>query len=425
MKEIWAIVPARGGSKGLPGKNLRTLGGWPLLRWAIEAARATADLSRVIVSTDSAEIARLARRTGAEVPFLRPRRLATDRASLASAVNHTVDEIAASDGPPDAILVLYPTSPFRRPEILDAALGAVRSYAQVSSCMPLDVVPAHWRVTNDAQSAPVGERTDPVRLYYPTGTFTAFAYRPPALRPREAMAEWHRYLTDRHGNAYRPGAAMRVIRDPLAAVDIDDAEDLARAEALLAGERIPWPSPVTRLPFCVVGGTRVHPAASLLGERATLRIGLEAGARYLLFVTGQRRDGGPGGGREFHELVLQGDGSLVVRPLFGGPPRIEGDVDGDRLTLRISAPPEGDHAVVALAREAESDLCDFVKPFSLPPFWAFDPRAGRSRCLRTGREIRGRQDGPRIERIDDSGASVTRLRGRRRPLPALPLLDQS
>src|SRR5438477_10293856 len=88
---IVAIIPARGGSKGLPGKNLRLLGGTPLIAHTIAAARRASRVDRVVVSTDDRRIANAARRAGAELPFLRPAELATDTSPTVDAVRHAVE----------------------------------------------------------------------------------------------------------------------------------------------------------------------------------------------------------------------------------------------------------------------------------------------------------------------------------------------
>src|ERR1700690_2556564 len=90
-KSVLAIIPARGGSKGLPGKNVRELCGKPLIAWSIEKAQKSRHLDVVLVTTDSPEIADIARRYGAVVPFLRPADLATDRASTYDVLRHAVE----------------------------------------------------------------------------------------------------------------------------------------------------------------------------------------------------------------------------------------------------------------------------------------------------------------------------------------------
>lgn len=119
--EYLAIIPARGGSKGVPGKNLRPIAGKPLIVWSIESARACARIGRTIVSTDSEAIAAVARAAGAEVPFLRPAGLATDTAATEPVLLHVLDALGGTL--PDAVVLLQPTSPLRRADALDRAIA--------------------------------------------------------------------------------------------------------------------------------------------------------------------------------------------------------------------------------------------------------------------------------------------------------------
>jgi N-acylneuraminate cytidylyltransferase len=107
-----AIIPARGGSKGLPGKNIRTLAGLPLLEHSVRLAHLCPEVGRTIVSTDSPEIAEVALRAGAEVPFVRPPELALDETPMLPVLQHALAELDACD----RVLLLDPTSPGRLPE---------------------------------------------------------------------------------------------------------------------------------------------------------------------------------------------------------------------------------------------------------------------------------------------------------------------
>jgi CMP-N,N'-diacetyllegionaminic acid synthase len=121
-KHYLAIIPARGGSKGVPGKNLRAVGGKPLLAWSIEQALAVPSIRHVVVSTDDPGIAEVARRHGADVPFMRPERLAEDGTPTEPVLEHALDWYAGQGELPDAIVLLQPTSPHRRPGTLARAL---------------------------------------------------------------------------------------------------------------------------------------------------------------------------------------------------------------------------------------------------------------------------------------------------------------
>lgn len=118
-----AIIPAREGSKGLPRKNVRPIAGRPLIAWTVEQARKCAAIERVIVSTDGDEIAEIAVTWGAEIPFRRPAELATDSTPTEPVLLHALDELEHAGYRPDAILLLQPTSPYRRTGTLDSAIA--------------------------------------------------------------------------------------------------------------------------------------------------------------------------------------------------------------------------------------------------------------------------------------------------------------
>jgi CMP-N,N'-diacetyllegionaminic acid synthase len=119
---VLTIVPARAGSKGLPGKNIRPLNGKPLLAWPIAAAQGSAYVDRVIVSTDSAQFADVARAHGGDVPFLRPADLASDDAPSIGYIFHALDALEAEGDIYSYVIVLEPTSPLTEASDIDAAL---------------------------------------------------------------------------------------------------------------------------------------------------------------------------------------------------------------------------------------------------------------------------------------------------------------
>jgi len=120
---VVAIIPARGGSKGLPRKNVRLLAGKPLIAYTIEVAKQCALIHRVIVSTDDAEIAQVARQFGAEVPFIRPAELAADYASTESVLKHAVEWLEENEGyPVDIMVFLQPTDIFRKRSMLETVV---------------------------------------------------------------------------------------------------------------------------------------------------------------------------------------------------------------------------------------------------------------------------------------------------------------
>jgi CMP-N-acetylneuraminic acid synthetase len=116
------VIPARGGSKGIPGKNLAALAGRPLLAYTADAVGASRHLDRTIVSTDDEAIATAAKRLGLDVPFIRPAALAVDSAPMLPVIQHALAVMTADGFAADAVVLLQPTSPFRRGEHIDAAI---------------------------------------------------------------------------------------------------------------------------------------------------------------------------------------------------------------------------------------------------------------------------------------------------------------
>ncbi len=135
-KKVLAVIPARGGSKGVPGKNIRLLGGRPLIAWTIEAARTAPELDRVIVSSEDAEIIKIAGEWGGEAPFTRPAELARDDTPGIAPVLHALDALPEKY---DYVVLLQPTSPLRSGADISAALAlCLREGAPacVSLCAP-------------------------------------------------------------------------------------------------------------------------------------------------------------------------------------------------------------------------------------------------------------------------------------------------
>ena len=123
IRTFVAVIPARGGSKQVPGKNIALVGGKPLIAWSIEAARASSRVERVIVTTDLHSIAEVSQDYGAEVPFIRPGELARDDTPGIEAILHMLSWCEENEGYyPDYVVVLQPTSPLRTTEDIDAAI---------------------------------------------------------------------------------------------------------------------------------------------------------------------------------------------------------------------------------------------------------------------------------------------------------------
>lgn len=227
-----AVIPARGGSKGLPGKNVRPLCGKPLIGYTIDAALAAKTITRVIVSTDDPEIAEVAVRLGAEVPFLRPSELASDTAQAIDTYIHTLDLLARDEGyVADALVALLPTAPLRTPADIDGAVRVYRDKAadSVVSYFP-SPYPIEWfrRIGEDGQLQLVSDLALPdnrqrsEQHYLPNGA--VYVFRCSMLKEQRV------YYTDRSYAYLMPRERS---------VDIDDQIDFALAEFLLA-QRKQW-----------------------------------------------------------------------------------------------------------------------------------------------------------------------------------------
>src|SRR5215470_10662289 len=139
---ILGLVPARGGSKGVPGKNVRPLAGHTLLEYTAGAARESGVLDRVVLSTDSPEIADAGRRAGLEVPFMRPAALATDDTPMVPVIQHALGELSGNRWWPDIIVLLQPTSPLRRPDHIRGAVNMLRETG-ADSVVTVVEIPRH------------------------------------------------------------------------------------------------------------------------------------------------------------------------------------------------------------------------------------------------------------------------------------------
>ena len=219
-----AIIPARGGSKGLPGKNIKTLCGKPLIAHSIDCALGAKRIDRVIVSTNDPEIADVALQFGAEVPFLRPDYLATDEAKAIDNYVYTVDRLAHEwNKPIDEFAVLLPTAPLRSSADVDGAIELfyARGADSVVSYTP-EAHPVRWHKYLDADNAFVDifEQTIDNRQalrtsYYPNGAVYVF---------RTAVIKAGMYYTNK---------SFAYVMPRNRSIDIDTLEDFQYAEFLL------------------------------------------------------------------------------------------------------------------------------------------------------------------------------------------------
>ncbi|MEK7067208.1 MAG: acylneuraminate cytidylyltransferase family protein [Patescibacteria group bacterium] len=153
--EILAIIPARGGSKSIPRKNIKELCGKPLIAWTIEEAKKSKYITRVIVSTDDEEIASIAKQYGAEVPFLRPKEISGDYALDIEFLTHALDFLKEKGYEPELVLRLPPISPLRTAEHIDDGIETLLKNPDADSVRPITEAPKHpykmWRI-NESDS---------------------------------------------------------------------------------------------------------------------------------------------------------------------------------------------------------------------------------------------------------------------------------
>lgn len=223
------LVPARGGSKGIPRKNLRALAGRPLLEYTARAALAAASLATVVLSTDDEAIAEAGRAAGLAVPFLRPAELAEDDTTTLPVVQHALRWLARHGEVYDAVCLLQPTSPFRRPETIDGCV-ALLERSGADSVVSVVPVPAehnpHW----------VYFRSSDGLLRLATGEAS------PIPRRQDLPAAWCR-----DGSVYVSRAEIVLSRGSLYGdrvagwvseeedfVNLDEMDDWNRAEAIAA-----------------------------------------------------------------------------------------------------------------------------------------------------------------------------------------------
>ena len=154
---LLGVITARAGSKGIPGKNLRPLRGKPLLAYTIEAAQQSGAFDRLVLSTDDPEAAGLARRLGCEVPFVRPAQLAQDDTPHLPVMQHAVGWLRDEQQyEADAVMILQPTSPLRRPEDMRASLDLLERTG-ADSVVSVSAVPAHYHPLRALRVEPSGD----------------------------------------------------------------------------------------------------------------------------------------------------------------------------------------------------------------------------------------------------------------------------
>jgi N-acylneuraminate cytidylyltransferase len=243
MTEVLALIPARGGSKGIPRKNIRSFAGYPLLAYSVAAALQAKTVGRVIVSTDDDQIASVASEFGAETPFVRPPEIAADDTTDLPVFVHALDWLRTHEGySPDVVVQLRPTSPIRPPGLVDSAVALLLAHTDADSVR--GVVPAAqnphkmWRMDPDGgpmhpllQVPGIGEpynapRQSLPQIFWQTGHVDAI--RTSTILSKSSMS----------GERVYP-----LVIDARYTIDIDNLADWARYEALVYTARLEMVSP--------------------------------------------------------------------------------------------------------------------------------------------------------------------------------------
>jgi CMP-N,N'-diacetyllegionaminic acid synthase len=222
MVRVLAVIPARGGSKRLSGKNVRLLGGKPLIVWTIETAREVPAISEVLLSTDDEGIAEVARSAGASAPWLRPAELATDAARSEDVCIHALDWYEEQSGPVDGLVLLQPTSPFRSAETIRRGL---RLFVENGSRPVVALSPAK---RDRAQ----GFELDGLRLVQverPAASSTPMSEARPLYEPNGALYVIAPGDLRKYRSFYGGDVLGLVIEDAHEAIDIDTASDWLEA----------------------------------------------------------------------------------------------------------------------------------------------------------------------------------------------------
>jgi YrbI family 3-deoxy-D-manno-octulosonate 8-phosphate phosphatase len=241
--EVLAIVPARGGSKSIPRKNIRLFVGYPLIAYSIAAGLQAETVTRVLVTTDDEEIAEVARRFGGETPFLRPAELAGDRTLDLPVFQHTLTWLAEHENyHPDAIVHLRPTTPVRPPGLVDRAVHILLAHPTADSVR--GITPAHqnpfkmWLL--EGEDKPIRPLTIVPGIEEP---YNAPRQTLPPVYSHTGLIDAMRPDTILKLNSMSGQTILPVLFDPVYSADLDTLDDWQRAEerVMNGGPVMVWP----------------------------------------------------------------------------------------------------------------------------------------------------------------------------------------
>jgi N-acylneuraminate cytidylyltransferase len=245
MTDILALIPARGGSKGIPRKNIRPFAGYPLIAWSIAAAKQSEAVTRIIVSTDDEEIASVAREFGAETPFMRPAKLAEDNTTDLPVFEHALGWLAEHEKfHPDIVVQLRPTSPIRPSGLVDDAIRILLSHKDADSVRGVVAAGQNphkmWRISGDG--GPMKNLLDVPGIEEP---YNAPRQILPPIYWQTGHIDAIRTETITNGGSMSGGVIYPIVIDPRYTVDIDSLQDWGRYEHLVMSGELDMVTPGT------------------------------------------------------------------------------------------------------------------------------------------------------------------------------------
>ncbi len=242
LRPLLAVIPARGGSKGLPGKNLRPLAGLPLIAHSIRLAERCPEIDCCIVSTDSEEIAAVARAYGAEVPFLRPSELAHDDTPMWPVLQHALHEMERrNNGRFESLLLLQPTAPCRLSEDVSHAVEMLDADLTAVGVIAVSEPPFNPRWVCVEESGGYMKRLFPEPTYYARRQDVPISYRINGL-----LYLWRRdHVVNSPASRHFEEPHCMLVVPEIRACDVDTAQDMAMIELLLREGliQLPWLKP--------------------------------------------------------------------------------------------------------------------------------------------------------------------------------------
>jgi N-acylneuraminate cytidylyltransferase len=243
VTHILALIPARGGSKGIPRKNIRNFAGYPLIAWSIAAAKQSQLVTRVIVSTDDEEIASVAREFDAETPFLRPAKFAEDNTTDLPVFEHALQWLAENENyHPEIVVQLRPTSPIRPRGLVDDTIQVLQNHGDADSVRGVVIAGQNphkmWRISGD--HGPMKSLLDVPGIEEP---YNAPRQVLPPIYWQTGHIDAIRTETILKGGSMSGGVIYPIVIDSRYTVDIDNLQDWARYEHLVSTGELDMATP--------------------------------------------------------------------------------------------------------------------------------------------------------------------------------------